>query len=104
VANDRVIGCGRCPLKKTHYPQAACPEALKAMEAIRKGQPAQGCPFFINDLSAGCCFFRYMAENNGTAIPDHRIATLLLMPDDDVKKIVANFKRRAATTRALLDD
>lgn len=81
-------------------PDEPCQEALKAIEAARNGKE-DGCPFFINDPSASYCFFKYMRDNAGAETPDHKIAQLLLISDEEVKRIVANFRRRSSTVKAL---
>lgn len=97
---SKCIGSGRCPRKLTSYPKTPCSEALKAIEGARNGVE-QGCPWFVNDPSARYCFFAYMRDNAGSETQDHRIAQLLLIPDEEVKRVIANFKRRSTTVKAL---
>ncbi len=82
----------RCPKGFTKYPSTPCPEGKKAIDLSRKNQPG-GCPYFINDAESNYCFFKFM-HDDGRPIETQKIASLLMVDDNEVKKIIHNFKRR----------
>jgi hypothetical protein len=82
----------RCPRNLTRLPCQSCPEGRKAMDAARRGEVA-GCPWFVADAESQYCFFKYMADN-GQEMETHDIAPLLMMDDNEVKRVVQSFRRR----------
>jgi hypothetical protein len=102
VADAKVIGCGRCPLKLKSLPSEPCPEGLKSIAQVRDGKEPS-CPWFIADLSANACFWTWMNQNKGTETPDSKIAQLLCETDDDIKRTLSNFKRRTQKRGDLID-
>lgn len=95
----------RCPRGLRCLPSSPCDKGLGAIKDLRAtGEISPGnCQWFVNDAQSQWCFFKYMADNNNTETPDHRIATLLLEDDHQIKKIIQNFKRRASTRDQLGD-
>lgn len=85
----------RCPRKLTSLPCSACPEGRKAMDLARQGKQG-GCPWFVADAEANFCFFKYMADN-GQSILTHRIARLLMIDDNEVKRVIQSFRRRMSS-------
>lgn len=65
------------------------------MDLARQGKVG-GCPFFIADAESNFCFFKYMADN-GQSIPTHRIARLLMVDDNEVKRVIQSFRRRMSS-------
>jgi hypothetical protein len=82
----------RCPRKLAKLPCTACPEGRKAVDAARQGKKA-GCDWFVADPEANFCFFKYMSDD-GQAIPTHRIARLLMIDDNEVKRVIQSFRRK----------
>lgn len=84
----------RCPLKRKDFPSEPCPEGRAAVAAEKKGGHG-GCPWFVNDRESNYCFFKYMAQD-GRPVDPARIARLLMIDDEEVKDVVAMFKRKIA--------
>jgi hypothetical protein len=82
----------RCPRKLNALPCQSCPEGRKAIDLARQGKQG-GCPWFVADAESHYCFFKYMADN-GQAVPAHRIARLLMIDDNEVKRVIQSFRRR----------
>lgn len=82
----------RCPRQLKNFPCSACPEGRKAVDAARQGKTA-GCPWFVADAESHYCFFKLMADD-GHAIPTHRIARMLMIDDNEVKRVIQSFRRR----------
>ena len=97
------IGSNRCPRKLNSFPSSPCQLALDEIAGLRRGQEGKGCPWYVNDIGSNYCVFKYLADNNGTPTSDAKTAQLLLVSDATVKKIVANFRRRTSTAKALDD-
>jgi hypothetical protein len=55
----------------------------------------EGCPWFIADAESHYCFFKYM-HDDGRPTPPNRVARLLLIDDNDVKRIVQAFRRNVS--------
>jgi hypothetical protein len=47
----------------------------------------------VADAESNYCFFKYMADNGQTA-STHRIARLLMMDDNEVKRVLQSFRRK----------
>lgn len=84
----------RCPRKLKSAPQRDCQEGKKAVDLARNAKEG-GCPYFIQDRESHYCFFLFM-QQNGRPIDTAKIARLLLMDDEEVKKIISNFKKKIA--------
>lgn len=83
----------RCPRGLVRHPKRPCPEGKKAIDALRNNEQG-GCEWYINDAGSHFCFFKYMHENN-LPIDTSKIASLLMIDDNEVKKIVQAFRRKA---------
>ena len=84
----------RCPRKLKTFPKENCPDALEAIRGARNGVE-QGCPWFVSDASACHCFFLWMAQNGNVAQTDAKISQLLLIPDQEVKSVIAKLRKRS---------
>ena len=62
------------------------------MDLSRQGKQG-GCPWFVADAESNYCFFKYMADNGGD-MENHRIARLLMMDDNEVKRVIQSFRRK----------
>jgi hypothetical protein len=84
----------RCPRRLKTLPKAPCGFGKRSIDSIRKNRKDGhlGCQFFIADPESNYCFFKFMADD-GRPVPTHRIAHLLMMDDNEVKKIVQNFRK-----------
>lgn len=85
----------RCPRKLGSLPCTACPEGRKAVDAARQGKTA-GCPWFVADAESNYCWFKFMADD-GQSVPTHRIARLLMIDDNEVKRVIQGFRRKIGT-------
>lgn len=91
----------RCPRKLKSYPSCACPSGREAVSLSRKGKQG-GCPWFVSDAASNYCFFKMMADDGKPIIPQ-RIAQLLMVDDNEVKKIVTNFRRTVSERQSELE-
>lgn len=62
------------------------------MDANRRGEEGQGCPWAVADRESHYCFFKLMADDP-RPMDTAKIARLLMIEDSEVKKILSNFKR-----------
>jgi hypothetical protein len=65
------------------------------VDLARQGKQG-GCPWYVADAESNYCFFKYMADN-GQSIPTHRIARLLMVDDNEVKRVIQSFRRRMSS-------
>lgn len=82
----------RCPRKLKSLPCGSCPEGRKAVDLARQGKEG-GCAWFIADAESHYCFFKYMADN-GQSLQTQRIAHLLMVDDNEVKRLIQAFRRK----------
>ncbi len=85
----------RCPRKLKKMPCSACRKGRNAVDLNRQNKVG-GCPWFVADAESNFCFFKYMADN-GQSVPTHRIARLLMVDDNEVKRIIQSFRRDMLT-------
>lgn len=85
----------RCPRRLKTFPKTPCGWGKRHIDTLRKGRSGghEGCPWFIADAESNYCFFKYM-HDDGRPIPTHRIARLLMIDDNEVKRVVQSFRRR----------
>lgn len=80
-----------CPRKLDRLPTSNCPLAIESIEAIKAGQPDKvTCPFFCNDMQSNYCFWKFMHEDGEAIDSVRRIAQLNVMPEAEVKEVIAS--------------
>lgn len=82
----------RCPRKLKNLPCSSCPLGRAAVDAQRKGKSG-GCAWFVADPESHYCFFKLM-QDDGNALSTHRIARLLMIDDNEVKRTIQSFRRK----------
>src|SRR5262245_290560 len=92
----------RCPRKLKNLPDCPCPSGREAVDAARQGKKA-GCEWFVADPESNYCFFKYM-NDDGHSVPTHRVARLLLIDDNEVKRVIQSFRRRIAQLYNMPED
>jgi hypothetical protein len=93
----------RCPRKLTKYPKSPCRQGREAVDAAKEGKEA-GCPWSVADGASCYCFFKFLADEGDRPIPTAKIAALLQIDDDEVKKILQKFKSIAGGEIELAPD
>lgn len=80
-----------CPRKLDKLPSSNCPLAVESIEAIKAGQPEKiTCPFYCNDIHSNYCFWKFMDEDGEAIDSIRRIAQLNVMPETEVKELIAD--------------
>lgn len=90
----------RCPRKLKALPSSPCSEGKRAVDAARNNEEG-GCPWHVNDAGSYFCFFKYMHENPQPT-DTSKIASLLMIDDNEVKKIVQAFRRKVQQNTDLI--
>ena len=86
----------RCPRRLKALPDKPCGFGKRSIEFQRKGTEAtghKGCPWFLADAESNYCFFKYMADD-GRPVATQKIAHLMMIDDNEVKKIITNFRKK----------